>query len=89
MRNEFNVAENVIVAFDKVHDSFGFLRDTCEVIVTEKNRHKTIYPVHPPLKVTTQSKSEPLMTHSELKFGMTDALEVYEEWRVKTDKQEV
>ena len=78
MREEFYVAENVIVVFDKRHDDFGFLRDTCEVVRTDENGHRTIYPTHPPIKVTTQSKGEPLMTHSAVRFSMDDAIRIYD-----------
>lgn len=78
MREEFYVAENVIVAFDKVPDDFGFLRDTCDVVRTDESGHRTIYPTFPPLKVSTYSKSDPIITHSAVRFSMDDAIRIYD-----------
>ncbi len=78
MREEFNVAENVVVVFDKVHDDFGFLRDICEVVKTDENGHKTIYPTYPPVKVTTYSKNDPIIPHSTVRFSMDDAIRIYD-----------
>ncbi len=78
MREEFNVAEKVIVAFDKVVDDFGFLRDICEVVRTDESGYRTVYPTYPPIKVTTQTKSDPIMTHSAVRFSMDDAIRVYD-----------
>lgn len=77
MRNEYKITENVIVVFDKVPDGFGFLRDTCEVIQVLPNGHRVVYPTLPPVKVTTQRRDEPLLTHSKTRFTKKDAFEVY------------
>ena len=77
-REQFHVAENVTVDFFKVPDMFGFLKDTCEVVVTNEDGRRVVYPVAPPIKVNTQAASDPAWGDSTLRYDYIDAQAVYQ-----------
>jgi hypothetical protein len=83
MREEFKVAENTVVVFDKIENILGVLEDTCEVVETKEDGHQVKYPYLPPLKANTSTRQSPIIADSTLKFDFDDALEIYEEHKTR------
>lgn len=79
-KQEFPVASNIAVEFNKVRDWNGFLVDTCDVVVTKENGHLLRHAMFPPQKFELKSMSDPIFSDSTTVYTMDDALEVYEKW---------